>query len=167
MRSGARGDGAFTLTEIALAVGIISIGMIAVLGLLPAGLNAMRHGRDELAAAHCLRNLSDGIRNAERVDGNIPATYRAGGVLSNLTWTIGNSAEATLTVTNLTSAGAPAARPEDALLNARIEVAPPANPHSAGTATVSVAWPALSTWDGQKWSRNQGQIATHVVFLPK
>lgn len=162
-----RGTGAFTLTEIALALGIISFGLVAVLGMLPAGLGAMRHGRDELAAAHCLRYLSDSIRRAERLNGVLPSTFQGGGILTNLSWTVGEAGPVFMTLTNLTSAGSPAARPEDGLLSAHVEITPPANSRSAGSAYVTVAWPAQAAWDGQGWTRHQGQIATHVVFLPK
>lgn len=162
-----RGAGAFTLTEIALAVGIIAFGLVAVLGIFPVGLGAMRNGRDELAAAHCLRNLSDGIRRAERMPGVMPATYRGGGILTNLTWTVGSADTVTLTLTNLTPAGTPAARVEDALLSAHIAVKAPASTRSAGSAHVTVAWPAQAARDGQTWTRQQGEVATHVVFLPQ
>lgn len=159
--------GAFTLTEIALAVGIIAFGLIAVLGLIPAGLNTLRYGRDELVAANFLRSVSDGLRGAERMGTNFPATYHGGGVLTNLSWTIGASTPVAQTLTNLTSGGAPAARPEDALLNARIVVQPSPDGRSASSAFVSVAWPAVAEWDGQKWIKEQGQISSHIVFLPK
>jgi hypothetical protein len=158
---------AFSLTEIAIAVGVVAVGLIAVLGLLPTGLNALRSGRDELAGAHCLRALCDGLRQAQREATDVPETFRAGGSLTNLTWTVGTPGPVGLTLTNLTSGGFPASRPEDTQLNARVELRPPAAPREAVTALVTVAWPATARWESAKWVNHLGQMETHVVFLPK
>lgn len=167
-RFGPRGRArAFSLTEIAIAVGVVAVGMLAVLGLLPTGLNALRSGRDELAGAHCLRALCDGLRQAQRESTNGPESYRAGGSLTNLTWTVGTTVPVSLTLTNLTAGGFSASRPEDTQLNARVELRPPADPRGAVTALVTVAWPATARWEASKWVNSQGQMQTHVIFLPK
>lgn len=52
----------FTLTEIILAIAIIATAMVAVLGLLPAGLNASRDAADSTVVASILEDLNDRLK---------------------------------------------------------------------------------------------------------
>ncbi len=53
----------FTLTEVTLALAIIGIVFVALLGLLPAGLNASRQAADSTVTAVILENLHNRLQN--------------------------------------------------------------------------------------------------------
>ena len=53
---------AFSLVEVALALGIISFGLIAILGLIPKGLGIVKESADEAAALNILSAVSSDIQ---------------------------------------------------------------------------------------------------------
>jgi uncharacterized protein (TIGR02598 family) len=72
----------FTLTEIVLAIAIIATAMIAVLGLIPAGLNASRDAADSTIVATVLADVNNRLKG-HPLRGGIasfsPAFYDAAG----------------------------------------------------------------------------------------
>jgi uncharacterized protein (TIGR02598 family) len=78
------GRRAFTLTEVTLALAIIGIVFVALLGLLPAGLNASRQAADSTVTAVILENLHNRLQNHVRKTGPAdfsPAYFDVHGVL--------------------------------------------------------------------------------------
>jgi uncharacterized protein (TIGR02598 family) len=72
----------FTLTEIVLAIAIIATAMIAVLGLIPAGLNASRDATDSTVVATVLADLNNRLKGEPLRGGVVsfsPAFYDAAG----------------------------------------------------------------------------------------
>jgi type II secretory pathway pseudopilin PulG len=65
-RRGVAATAAFTLVEIALAVAIIGFALVAIIGVLPAGLNVQRENREETIVVHDANFLLDAIRNGVR-----------------------------------------------------------------------------------------------------
>lgn len=63
----------FSLIEVVLALGIVSFGMLAILGLLSVGNDTNRSARDETAAAQLATNEFDRIRALSAA--NFPSTY--------------------------------------------------------------------------------------------
>jgi len=59
----------FTLVEVTIALGIISFGLIAILGLLPRGLSLVKESADESAAINILGKIT-----AELQSTNIPTS---------------------------------------------------------------------------------------------
>ena len=54
----------FSLVEVTLALGIVTFGLIAVMGLLPTGLNLARQSADEAAAVNILTDISSRLESA-------------------------------------------------------------------------------------------------------
>jgi uncharacterized protein (TIGR02598 family) len=63
---------AFTLTEIVLAIAIIATAMIAILGLIPAGLNASRDAADSTVVATVLADLNNRLKGQPLRGGSAP-----------------------------------------------------------------------------------------------
>ena len=57
---------AFTLVEIALALAIIGFALVAIIGVLPTGLNVQRDNREETIIVHEANYFLDAIRNGAR-----------------------------------------------------------------------------------------------------
>ena len=57
---------AFTLVEIALALAIIGFALVAIIGVLPTGLNVQRDNREETIIVHEANYFMDAIRNGAR-----------------------------------------------------------------------------------------------------
>jgi type II secretory pathway pseudopilin PulG len=60
------GRGGFTLVEIALCLAIIGFGLVAIIGVLPAGLNVQKENRDETIINHEASMWVEAIRNGAR-----------------------------------------------------------------------------------------------------
>jgi type II secretory pathway pseudopilin PulG len=56
----------FTMVEIALCLAIIGFALVAIIGVLPAGLNVQRDNREETIIVHDANYLVDAIRNGQR-----------------------------------------------------------------------------------------------------
>jgi uncharacterized protein (TIGR02598 family) len=72
----------FTLTEIVIAIAIIATVMVAILGLLPAGLNASRDAADSTIIATILEDLNNRLKGQPLRDGPVafsPAYYDGSG----------------------------------------------------------------------------------------
>jgi|GEM_PF-231532 len=61
-----RGQSAFTLVEIALSIAIIGFALVAIIGVLPAGLNVQRENREETIIVHDANFFLDAIRSGAR-----------------------------------------------------------------------------------------------------
>jgi type II secretory pathway pseudopilin PulG len=61
-----RGQSAFTLVEIALCIAIIGFALVAIIGVLPAGLNVQKENREETIIVHEANYFIDAIRSGAR-----------------------------------------------------------------------------------------------------
>ncbi len=154
---------AFSLVELALAMGVASFCLVAVMGLLPAGLDAVRMSREEAGASASLERISHSLRTStiDR-DGNIEAS----GVLSDLTWN--SSTGRTFMLKDFSVDGTRTENNEEIRLVARVKI-PPGGNTSASHAQVSVAWPPSAQWNETtgKWENSQGALSAWVVFRPR
>jgi type II secretory pathway pseudopilin PulG len=64
--SSVRARSAFTLVEIALSVAIIGFALVAIIGVLPAGLNVQKENREETIVVHDANYFLDAIRSGAR-----------------------------------------------------------------------------------------------------
>ena len=153
----------FSLVEVMLALGLTTFCLIALLGLLPAGLQTMKETQERAAAAACLEKIAAAIRNTSPSGGK----YTAPGGWSSLSWSIGGP-PVTATFTNISITGDPVTTMADQRLVARVRIVPPGNALSSGGAQVSVAWPNRATWEAgtSTWSHALGSLSTWVVFTP-
>jgi type II secretory pathway pseudopilin PulG len=165
----------FSLVEVTVALGLVTFCLMALIGLLPIGLDSVRNSTAESGAINCMEQIAGAIRNG-LPDANQPQTYRAAGAYGDLTWTLGAPAIST-TLENLSASGIPSSNPRDRQFAAHVELTPPkvaqhppkvAQQFQAGTASIDIAWPAQATWDtaNSRWSNAQGNVQTWVVFLP-
>ena len=153
----------FSLVEVVLALGLVSFCLLAIVGLLPVGLKAMKNASGESAAANALNQLTDALRNATA---NSSGAYSAAGSFSNITWVLSGASNGIST--NLSLNGVPTAGPADTRLVARIEIVPPSSDGTMpGRARVSVAWPASSAWSNSAWTKSDGSVSSGIQFLPR
>src|SRR5258705_4628722 len=62
----ARGEAGFTMAEIAIALGVIAFALIAIIGILPAGLQTGRDNREETIINQDARLLLEAVRSGGR-----------------------------------------------------------------------------------------------------
>jgi hypothetical protein len=137
---------------------------VALFGLLPVALGSARTARSEAAAINALRQITSSIQSA--VPGGQPLVYRATGPYDSLSWSLGG-APVTTNLAYVSESGFPATGPAEGKFAARIELTPPANLETPGTARISVAWPPEAEWDGSsaRWKKADGSVSTWAVFL--
>ncbi len=150
-----RGRAAFSLVEVTLAVGLISFVLVALLGLLPAGLNVQRNAVLEARSTQVLSDLAQAVRGV-RLDG---AVHRFPATLAEVA-VGGGSTTLPVGVDGLVD------NPADRRGSVVIEqlAAPAGNPDLLPV-RISVAWPAAATWvasGGGKWNKADGHVETFV-----
>jgi len=60
---------ALSLVEVTLALGIVSFSMLAVVGLLPVGLQSIKNANEQAGAANVIGGIADALRKASSTDG--------------------------------------------------------------------------------------------------
>lgn len=152
----------FSLVEVALALGILSLCMIPLMGLLPVGLNATKSSREQAGAVVALELIAGSLRQASAINQD----FSANGAYSNIIWQKGSGTE--VTMANLSVAGIPTTDAIDQRLAAYVQVRPPAPGSTATTAQISVAWPKSAVYDAAtaKWQNAQGAVSSWLIFLP-
>src|SRR5580692_12012694 len=70
-----QGELAFTMIEIALAIGVIGFALVAVIGILPAGMNVQKDNREDTTISQDAPVFIDAIRNGgtNTYNNNYPA----------------------------------------------------------------------------------------------
>jgi len=157
---------AFSLVEVVIALGIVSVVIFGVMGLIPSGMKMFRDSNDQSGGANLLNSLSDSIREAVTTNGtNYSWTYNG----SNYGYVI-NGAPVTNTLTAVTLQGGAATNTLDQQLKAVVVITPPPTLWSEGSAMISVAWPASvgATWSAtsQAWSGVNGWATLGIRFIP-
>jgi uncharacterized protein (TIGR02598 family) len=166
IRSPMTNPAGFSLVEVVVAIGIVSFGMLAVVGLLPTGLKIARNSAEQAQAANLVAALAESVRGASTTNGTEYINFFAG---KNLSYAIGGSAT-TLQISNLTLEG----RVDDdaGRLVAAVTITPPATAATNGRAVISVAWPAVArpawisasnAWD----AKAEGSVTAAIQFLPR
>lgn len=140
---------AFSLVEVTLALGIISFGLIAIMGLVPRGLGIVKDSADEAAALNILSSVSSDI---QCIDSNATASATYQIPVQSV-----NSGKGYFDI-NGNWLGNPSTVPSDAVyalnwtIQARSLLSPPA-------AFISISWPAKS-------SLPQGSVEC-ILVLPR
>ena len=60
-----RSQSAFTMIEIALCIAVVAIGMVAIIGVLPAGLNVQKQNREESLLTQDAELLLNALRGGQ------------------------------------------------------------------------------------------------------
>lgn len=153
----------FSLVEVVIALGVVSFCLVTLVGLLPMGLQSEQEARQYAAAASGVEKIANAIREATLANNQ----YQAIGAYTNLAWQIGGS-PISETITNISLTGDPVTT-SGPQLAAYVQINPPANPVSSGTALISIAWPNRATWNSSSsnWIHADGAVSTWLIFIPK
>lgn len=77
---------AFTMIEIAIAVGVIGFAMVAIIGILPTGMNSQKDNREDTIIAQDAPYFINAIRNGEmRTNNNVLTNFVEEIVITNVT----------------------------------------------------------------------------------
>lgn len=153
---------AFSLVEVVLALGIVSFCLLAIVGLLPVGLKAVKNANEQAAAANVVGGIAEALRKASSTNGNNFAATFAG---QPITYALGNVTSSTNQWTDLDLNGTSDATGKR--LSARLEILKQPTATEPGRAFISVAWPAQATWTNQTWTNAEGSLTSSIQFLPK
>lgn len=74
----------FSLVEVTLALGIITFGLIAVMGLLPTGIKLTKQSADEVAAVNIMTGISAKLQKAGSTASSGTDYFNADGVVTTL-----------------------------------------------------------------------------------
>lgn len=159
---------AFTLIETTLALGITAFALVAIIGLIPVGLNSVRNARDQSAAGNVLSKIAQNIRHASQDgSGNFRCTIVPGEDSSLLTWTLGADPLPPAMISDVAWDGSTST--ERGRFVVRVAVTPPGSAVEPGRAEVSVAWPEHADFNASsgEWENASGKVETAISFLPK
>jgi type II secretory pathway pseudopilin PulG len=78
-----QGELAFTMIEIALAIGVIGFALVAIIGILPAGLNVQKDNREDTLVSQDAPYFLDAIRNGAAVSNGAPYSAQGLDFLTN------------------------------------------------------------------------------------
>ncbi len=151
----------FSLVEVTIALGIISFCVVSVFALLPIGMNTIKQGRDARNAVELINKVTGELtrRRTSTSDTNFLAT-----AFTNVSWAVGKPP---IISTNLVSAdGRQVTASNGDNMQAWLELVPPANKWSVGSARVSVAWPSSARRVTDGWTNAQGSVDAVVFFNP-
>lgn len=157
----------FSLVEVVVAIGVVAYAVFGVLGLLPVGIKGFQNATCEAAGSDVLSSLSVALRSAQTTNGtNFDWSFNG----TACSYTVGGS-KTTNVWSTLSLEGALSANSLYRQLAAVCIVTPPASPNGAGSAVLSVAWPAAAnpSFNGTNltWSRSQGSLTLPIRFLPR
>lgn len=151
---------AFSLVEVVLALGLVSFCLLAIVGLLPVGLQSVKNAKEGSAAANALSQIATGLRNATTANG---ISYQASGGFDGITW---NADGAAISFSQpLSLEGQP--DPTEVQLQGHVELVASGNKGQPCVAQISVAWPASATWTSGGWIKSGGSISSGIIFLPR
>jgi type II secretory pathway pseudopilin PulG len=80
-----QGELAFTMIEIAIAIGVIGFALVAIIGILPAGMNVQKDNREDTLISQDAPYFLDAIRNGAVVSNGVLAAYYSAQGLDFLT----------------------------------------------------------------------------------
>ena len=149
------GPAGFSLIEVVIALGIISFALVAVIGLLPTGLNSQRQAVDQAFGAQALNDVAQAVMGMYSTNG----TNRFGPVLEDVPVGQGTNSLYLLENGTLTSSSDPASRGR-----VFIDQKPPVG--SLRPIFISVAWPQSAVRAGSSWTNAQGSVSA-FLYLPQ
>jgi type II secretory pathway pseudopilin PulG len=86
-----RSERGFTMIEIAIAVGVIGFALVAIIGILPQGMNVQKDNREETIISQDAPYFLNAIRNGEmRTNGNFLVDYVESITITNITQNVTN-----------------------------------------------------------------------------
>ena len=176
----------FSLVEVALAIGIVGFALLAVVGLLPTGLNSVQNAQEESFEMQSLSAISTSIQAATKATQGSEVVYTAlqpfngSGDIPAITWRVhipGTAADALKPAQvdpvkcqfYLDQSGVPTKDAAQSRALAFVSISPPASPFVPGTAYICVAWTGTTTKGDWKSipvsSSNTDQAVKDLVTL--
>ena len=177
----------FSLTEVVIALGVVTFSLLAIVGMLPVGLQAVKNANEQAAAAEVLQRIAEALRRAPAVSPATAAasTYQTVFAQKSIAYTLGATGAQTILWKDLSLDGEPASQGSPARLQAILQITaspdvslqpasgalPPRFLATPGRAIISIAWganPQLRWAEAeQKWENAEGQISLPILFFPQ
>jgi type II secretory pathway pseudopilin PulG len=156
-RSGPR---AFSLIEVVLSLGVVSFALLALIGLLPAGLGVQKSSLNESRSIQVLSQIAQAMQAIRRDEGS--------GVLEFPSPLGGLNVAPGAVELSLASDGTLSNNSTDSRGTIFIEQLPaPAGSPGLLPAYISVAWPASAKRSGGVWNNAEGSVETFIyVAVP-
>lgn len=152
---------AFSLVEVAVAVGLVTFAMVALFGLLPTGLQSIRESKGQANASLGIERLALSLRQAEEDGaGRMVAAAPFGGEIE---WEASPVNIGFL----LDESGRPTDNAAVARLTVRVDLYPPSTPFGKTRAMIRMAWPAAAEWEADRevWTKADGSVESWVAWL--
>jgi len=150
---------AFSLVEVVIALGIISFALVALLGLLPAGLSAQKQAASRARCVQTLSEFSDAARGVyTNSDGTTNFPYPLDGITPGAAASTNYVLLGNGRITNTAPAGAD--------VRGKIFVRQYASSNNVSPLYISVAWPASAVRGGTNWQTAQGSIESLIFVTP-
>ena len=129
---------AFSLVEVTVALGIAAFALVAILGVLPSGLQVERDSRLRIEGGMVLQMAADAIQAARESNG----IYKAQPPFEALEWRDGGPL--IKQTTYLSGEGVRVNTRQEAELCVQVTLEPPAALGEPGKTYIAVAWPAVA-----------------------
>lgn len=148
---------AFTLVEAVVALGVISFSLVAVVNVLPAGLESQKNAVDQSFGTHVLGRISEGLRGVRRnPSGGLEylAPLRSVGV---------SPGQTTLYLQGNGELGNNSSRAA-----AKVQINQLSRIGNLQPVHVSIAWPARAEYANGTWTKAEGSASTFLYLtLPQ
>lgn len=145
----------FSLIEVVIALGIISFALVAVIGLLPTGLNSQRQGVNQAFGVQALNDVAQGIQG---ISSGTNGTLRFGSVIAGVPVGQGTSSLPLYEDGTLTNSAA--------LRRGTVFIDQKPITNSLRPVFISVAWPQTADHSGSSWANSQGSVSA-FLYLPQ
>ena len=148
---------AFTLVEAVVALGVISFSLVAVVNVLPAGLESQKQAVDQSFGTHVLGRVTEGLRGVRR---------NSTGGLEFLAPVRSVNVSPGQTTLFLQGNGELSNNPSRAV--GKVVINQLARNGNLQPVHVSIAWPARAEYNAGAWTKSEGSASTFLYLtLPQ
>jgi len=156
----------FSLVEVTLSIAIVSFALLAVVALLPTGLQSIRNSTEQAAAAASLNTIAEALRHAQTIDG---MEYRFAFQGTN-SFRLDQSPPAPWEWRDLTLEGMQDSENRRIVARLAITDLPSGDHLRPGVAQLHLAWSAQGNPEfdpaTERWANAAGSLSTVIHFLP-
>lgn len=173
---GRNSRGAFSLIEVALALGVVSFAILGVLGLLPVSLDIHRNATQRQFAIEALQQASVAVQSQfyDESSGNYSFTDWLSQSGTPISWKAGDGVkEYSLDILSdgtVRNSSTPSSTPTYQKLHLQVDAPSAVDstslPRGPVVVKLSVAWPATALWNGQTWQNSTGSLDAVLYALP-
>jgi len=160
---------AFSLVEVALALGIMAFCLVAIIGLIPVGISSQQASAGQMKAVLAMEAMATCLRGMTRDSNSHCHVMLPGAELMELDFVPGGepfSFSCGFTENGTFSGADDFGWTRCGTLH--IQLHPPASDDETGRAYLTAAWPGAAVHEGAGWTRQSGVVETVVYFnLPQ